>query len=80
MCTSFLRFFKKNFEINKLSNYALQKILLPLSKISLHYQTVIDQRVTVLHQLFSWTLVGPLKYPVTKTIGLQDHLTVRAVP
>ena len=27
-----------------------------LHKISLHYQTMIDQRLTALYQLFSWTL------------------------
>ena len=57
-----------------------KKSYCPLSKISLHYQTVIDQRVTVLHQLFSWISVGPSKCPINKMIGLQDHLTVRVVP
>ena len=33
----------------------------PLSKMSLHYQTVIDQRLTVFHQRFSWTSGRPLK-------------------
>ena len=41
-----------------------------LSKISLHYQNVIDQRLTVFHQLFSWTSVGPSKCPIDKMIGL----------
>ena len=44
----------------------------PLSKISLHYQTGIDQRRTVFHQLFSWTSVGPnvrsTKWSVYKAI------------
>ena len=30
-----------------------------LRKISLNYQTVIDQRLTVYHQLFSWISAGP---------------------
>ena len=48
----------------------------PLSKISVHYQTVIDQRLTVFHQLFSWTLVGPSKCPINKMNGSQNHLRV----
>ena len=48
----------------------------PLSKISLHYQTVIDHRLTVFQQLFSWTCVGLSKCPIDKMIGLQGHLTV----
>ena len=52
----------------------------PLSKISLHYQTVIDQRLTVFHQLFSWTSVEPSTCPIDKMIGLQEHLRVWAVP
>ena len=51
-----------------------------LSKISLHYQNVIDQRLTVFHQLFSWTSVGPSKCPIDKMIGSQDHLRVLAIP
>ena len=53
-----------------------KKYYCPLSKISLHYQTVIDQKVTVLHQLFSWTSVAPSKCPINKMIGLQGHLIV----
>ena len=51
-----------------------------LSKISLHYQTVIDQRLTVLHPLFSWTSVRVSKYPMDKMIGSLGHLTVWGVP
>ena len=43
----------------------------PLSKISLHYQTVIEQRLTVIHQLFSWASFGCSKCPINKMIGLQ---------
>ena len=48
----------------------------PLSKISLHYETVIYHRLTVFHQLFSQTSVGPSKCPINKMIGSQDHLIV----
>ena len=37
-----------------------------LSKISLHYHTVIGQTLTVFHQLFSWTSVGHSKCPIDK--------------
>ena len=47
-----------------------------LSKISLHYQTVIDNRLTVIHQLFSLTSVGPSKCLIEKMIDSQDHITV----
>ena len=51
-----------------------------LSKISLHYQTVIDQRITLFNQLFSCTSVGPSKYPIDKMISSQGHLTVWTIP
>ena len=51
-----------------------------LSKTSLHYQTVIDQRLTVFNQLFSLTSVGPSKCPINKMIGSQGHLRVWAYP
>ena len=50
-----------------------------LSKISLHYHTVIDQRLTGFHQLFSWTSAGLSKGPIDKMIGSQGHLTVGAI-
>ena len=49
-------------------------------KISLHYQTVIDKRLTIFHQLFRWTLAGPLKCLINKMTGLQDHLRVWEIP
>ena len=52
----------------------------PLRKISLHYQTVIDQRLTAFHQLFSWTSVGLSKCLIDKMIGSQGHLNVSEVP
>ena len=52
----------------------------PLSKTGTHYQTVIDQTLTVLHQLFSWTLDGPSKRPIDKMIGSQVHRTFCAIP
>ena len=48
--------------------------------ISLHYQTVVDERLTVFHQLFSWTSVGPSKYLIDKMIGPQSQLRVWAIP
>ena len=39
-----------------------KKFHIPLRKTNLYYQTVIDQRVTALHQLFRWTSVGHSKY------------------
>ena len=51
-----------------------------LTKISLHYQTVLDQRLTAFHQVFSWTSARPSKCPIHKMIGLQGHLTVWILP
>ena len=51
----------------------------PSSKITQHYQTLIDQRITVFHQLFSWSSVGPSKSGTDEMIGLQHHLTVWGV-
>ena len=41
---------------------------------------MIDQRLPVIHQLFSWTSAWPLKCPIDKMIGLQGHPTVSGVP
>ena len=56
-----------NISEKKLLNTAILSVLehlkifhCPSSKISLHYQTVIDQGLTALHQLFSWTLFWTL--------------------
>ena len=57
-----------------------KKVPCPLSKISLHYQSAIDQRLTVIHQMFSWTSAGPSKFPIHKMSGSQGHLTVWRVP
>ena len=51
-----------------------------LIKISLHYQTVIDQRLTVCHQLFSWTSFGPSECPINKLIGSEGYQTVWRIP
>ena len=51
----------------------------PFSKVSQHYQTVINQRLTVFLQLFSLTSVAPSKCFIDKMIGLQGHLNVWAV-
>ena len=45
-----------------------QKFHCPLSKISLHYQTVIDQRIAAFEQLLCWTSFGPLKCLIDKVI------------
>ena len=58
----------------------VKKVPCPLSKINLHYQTVIDQRLTVTHQLFIWTSAGPSKCSIYKMCGSQGHLTVWRVP
>ena len=50
-----------------------------LSIISLHYQTVIDQRLTVFHQLLSWTSVELSKCVNNKMIGSQGDVTVWGV-
>ena len=57
-----------------------KKVNCTLSRISLHYQTVIDQKLTTFHQLFSWTLVGLSKCPIDKIIGSQGHLNVSPFP
>ena len=41
---------------------------------------MVDQRLNVFPQLFSWTSVGLLKSPIDKMIALQDHLNLWAVP
>ena len=57
-----------------------RKLHCSLSKINLHYQTVIYHRLTVFRQLFSWTSVGLSKCPINKMIGSQVYLNVWAVP
>ena len=64
-----------NFELRQWKNANCH-----LDKISLHYHTVIDHRLTVVHQLFSWTSVGLPKCPINKIIGSQSHLRVWAIP
>ena len=56
-----------------------RKFYSPCSKISLHYETVIYHKLTVFHQLFSWTSVGLSKCPINKMIVWQVHLNVWAV-
>ena len=80
MCTSWELFHRIFLEMNKFWNYAFKKFQCHLSQISLRYQTVIDQRLTVFHQLFSWTSVEPWKCPIDKMIGSQGCLTVSGVP
>ena len=53
--------------MNKFLHY--KKLYCLLCKYSLYYQTVIDQRQEVCHQLFSWTSVGPSKFLIDKMIG-----------
>ena len=52
----------------------------PLSKISLHCQTVIYQSLTVFHQLFWRTSAGLTKCPMNKMIVPQSYLAISAVP
>ena len=76
-CTRLELFRRKFFENEYIFKLGIQKNFhCPLSKISLHYQTVIDQRLGILHQMFSWTSVGSLKCPIDKTSASQGHLTV----
>ena len=56
-----------------------RKFYSPLSKISLHHETVIYNRLIVFHKLFSWNSVGPSKYSINKIIGSQGHLNIWAV-
>ena len=56
-----------------------KKSLCPLNKISLPYWSMIGQRLTVSHELFSWTSVAYLKCPIDKMIGsqgIQKHFIV----
>ena len=41
---------------------------------------MVDQRLTILHQLFSWTSVEPSKCSIMKMMGSQDPRTVWGVP
>ena len=61
------------------SNKSFKKSHCALSTISLHYQMVIDQRLTVFQQLFSWTSVGLSKCSIDKMIDSQDRLIVLIV-
>ena len=63
--------------MNKFLHY--KKLYCPLCKYSLYYQTVIDKRQEVCHQLFSWTSVGPSKFLIDKMIGSQGHGTIQEV-
>ena len=63
----------------ELLNYEFKNFHSLLSKINLHYQSVIDQSVIVLDKLFSWTSAGLSKFPIKKMIGSQGHLTVWVV-
>ena len=54
-------------------NEAFEKNYCALDKISLHFQMVVDQRLSGLHKPFSWTLVGP---SIDKMIGLQSQMRV----
>ena len=47
---------------------------------NLHYQAVIDQRLTVFHQLFSWTSVGLSECPIDKVVGSQSYLIDWTIP
>ena len=71
--TPSLKFFAKliNVEIRQWKNAHCH-----LDQISLRYHTVIDQRLTVFHQLFSWTSAGLSKCAIYKMIGSQGHLNV----
>ena len=52
----------------------------PLGKNSLYYQTVIDQRLTVFHLLFSCTSIGSSKSLIDKLISSQGIPGVPCVP
>ena len=78
VCTSWELYRRICFE-NKFSNYAFKRFHCPLSKISLRYQTVIDQSLTVFHQLFSWTSVRPSKCLIDEMIGSQGSLAIWGV-
>ena len=75
--TPSLKFFAKsiNLEIGDKKNANRY-----LDKINLHYHSVNDPKLTVYHQLFSWTLVGLSECPIKKMIGSQGHPNVLAVP
>ena len=75
-------FTEKFFQMKNLyifSNKSFKKSHCAFSTISLHYQMVIDQKLTVFHQLFSWTSVGLSKCSIDKMIDSQDHLIVLIV-
>ena len=73
---SFKKYFWRSlkFKIKHCENFQCH-----FSKISLHYQIAINHRLTVFHQLFSWTSVGSSKCPIHKMIGLQGNLRVWAI-
>ena len=67
------------FEMKNVQTKHCRKFYSPLSKISLHHETVIYNRLIVFHKLFSWNSVGPSKYSINKIIGSQGHLNIWAV-
>ena len=81
MCISWELFYRNFFTNEWIFELGIQKnFYCSLTKISLYYQTVNDQRVTVRQQLFSWTSVGASICPINKMIGLPGHRTVWGVP
>ena len=57
------------------------KNLIMLSKkLACFFNLFCDQRLSSIHQLFSWTSVGPSKCKIDKMISSQGALTFRIVP
>ena len=49
-------------------------------KLACFFKLLYNQRLEAFYQLFSWTLVGPLKCAMNKMIGSQGRLTFSGVP
>ena len=57
-----------------------KKLIMLLKKLACFFNLFCDQRISSIHQLFSWTSVGPSKCKIDKMISSQGPLTFRIVP
>ena len=57
-----------------------KKLIMLLKKLACFFNLFCDQRISSIHQLLSWTSVGPSKCKIDKMISSQGPLTFRIVP
>ena len=69
-----------SFEMNEYPNQPLKKLAIISIKLAYFFKLFWSQTLEPFCKLFRWTSVGLSKCPINKMIGLQDHLTVWAIP